>query len=55
MIIEFKFAKTSRGVSSQRKKGMEQVKQYALAYEGTGKQIITSVFIADDAKKQIKI
>ena len=55
VIIEFKFSKTSRGVSSQRKKGMEQVKQYALAYEGTGKQIITSVFIADDDKKQIKI
>ena len=55
VIIEFKFAKTSRGVSSQRKKGVEQVKKYALAYEGTGKQIITSVFIADDAKKQVKM
>ena len=54
IIIEFKFAKTSRRVSYQRKKGKEQIesRDYASAYKST-KKVITAVFVANDEKKQI--
>ena len=54
IIIEFKFAKNSRGVFYQRKKGKEQIKSrdYASTYKNT-KKIITAVFIANDEKRQI--
>ena len=56
IVIEFKFAKNSRGVFYQRKKGKEQIKSrdYASVYKNT-KKIITAVFIANDEKRQISL
>ena len=56
IVIEFKFAKNSRGVFYQRKKGKEQIKSrdYASTYKNT-KKIITAVFIANDEKRQISL
>ena len=54
VVIEFKFAPTSKDVDKKRKEGEEQIKSrdYASAYKAT-KKIITAVFVADDEKRQI--
>ena len=54
IIIEFKFAKSSKEVDKKRAEGEEQIKlrDYASAYKST-KKIITAVFVADDEKRQI--
>ncbi len=56
VVIEFKFALTSKDVNKKRKEGEEQIKSrdYASAYKST-KKIITAVFVADDEKRQIII
>ena len=56
IVIEFKFAPTSKDVDKKRKEGEEQIKSrdYASAYKAT-KKIITAVFVADDKKRQIII
>ena len=56
VVIEFKFATTSRRVSYQRKKGKEQIesRDYASAYKST-KKVITAVFVANDEKRQITL
>ena len=56
IVIEFKFAKNSRGISYQRKKGKEQIesRDYASTYKAT-KKVITAVFIANDDKKQVSL
>ena len=56
VVIEFKFALTSRRVSYQRKKGKEQIasRDYASTYKST-KKIITAVFVANDEKRQITL
>ena len=56
VVIEFKFALTSRRVSYQRKKGKEQIasRDYASTYKLT-KKIITAVFVANDEKRQITL
>ena len=54
IVIEFKFAPTSKDVDKKRKEGEDQIKSrdYASAYKST-KKIITAVFVADDEKRQI--
>ena len=54
IVIEFKFAPTSKDVDKKRQEGEEQIKSrdYASAYKAT-KKIITAVFVADDEKRQI--
>ncbi len=54
IVIEFKFASTSKDVDKKRQEGEEQIKSrdYASAYKST-KKIITAVFVADDEKRQI--
>ena len=54
IVIEFKFALTSKDVDKKRQEGEEQIKSrdYASAYKST-KKIITAVFVADDEKRQI--
>ena len=54
VVIEFKFAKNSKSVSYQRKKGKEQIKSrdYASTYKST-KKVITAVFVANGEKRQI--
>ena len=56
VVIEFKFATTSRRVSYQRKKGKEQIesRDYASVYKST-KKVITAVFVANDEKRQITL
>ena len=56
IVLEFKFAKNSRGISYQRKKGKEQIesRDYASTYKST-KKVITAVFIANDEKRQVVI
>ncbi len=56
IVIEFKFAKNSKGISYQRKKGKEQIesRDYASTYKAT-KKVITAVFIANDDKKQVSL
>ena len=56
IIIEFKFAKNSRAISLQRKKGREQIQKYVSIYEGEStKKIVTAVFIANDDKRQVTL
>ena len=54
VVIEFKFASTSKDVDKKRQEGEEQIKSrdYASAYKST-KKVITAVFVANDEKKQI--
>ena len=54
VVIEFKFAPTSKDVDKKRQEGEEQIKSrdYASAYKST-KKVITAVFVANDEKKQI--
>ena len=54
VVIEFKFAPTSKDVAKKREEGEEQIKSrdYASAYKST-KKVITAVFVADDEKRQI--
>ncbi len=54
VVIEFKFASTSKDVDKKRQEGEEQIKSrdYASAYKST-KKVITAVFVADDEKRQI--
>ena len=49
VVIEFKFAPTSKDVDKKRQEGEEQIKSrdYASAYKST-KKVITAVFVADD-------
>ena len=53
IIIEFKFAKSSKEVDKKRAEGQEQVKRYAESYKNEGKKIITVVLVADNEKKQV--
>ena len=53
IIIEFKFAKSSKGVPKARTEGEEQVKQYAKTYENENKKIITVVLVADNRKRKV--
>ena len=53
IIIEFKFAKSSKSVSKARTEGEEQVKHYAKTYENENKQIITVVLVADNRKRKV--
>ena len=53
IIIEFKFAKSSKGVPKARTEGEEQVKQYAKTYENERKKVITVVLIADNRKRKV--
>ena len=55
IVIEFKFAKTSKDVPTKKKEGEDQIKDrdYASPYANTNKKIITAVFVADDKKRQI--
>ena len=53
IIIEFKFAKSSKSVPKMRTEGEEQVKQYAKTYENEGKKIITVVLVADNRKRKV--
>ena len=55
IIIEFKFAKSSKGVPKARTEGEEQVKQYAKTYENEAKKIITVVLVADNRKRKVVI
>ena len=55
IIIEFKFANTSKEVDKKRLEGQEQVKRYAESYKNEGKKIITVVLIADNEKRQVSI
>ena len=54
VVIEFKFASTSKDVDKKRQEGEEQIKSrdYASAYKST-KKVITAVFVANDEKRQI--
>ena len=56
IVIEFKFAQTSKDVDKKRQEGEEQIKSrdYASAYKAT-KKIITAVFVADDEKRQVSL
>ena len=56
IVIEFKFALTSKDVDKKLQEGKEQIKSrdYASAYKPI-KKIITAVFVADDEKRQIII
>ena len=53
IIIEFKFAKSSKSVPKARTEGEEQVKQYAKTYENENKKIITVVLVADNRKRKV--
>ena len=53
IIIEFKLAPTSKDVPAKKKEGEEQIKKYIPAYENTNKKVITTVFVADDEKRQV--
>ena len=53
IIIEFKFANTSKEVDKKRAEGQEQLKRYAESYKNEGKKIITVVLVADNEKRQI--
>ena len=53
IIIEFKFAKSSKSVPKARTEGEEQVKQYAKTYENEAKKIITVVLVADNRKRKV--
>ena len=53
IIIEFKFAKSSKEVDKKRAEGQEQVTKYAESYKNEGKKIITVVLVADNEKRQI--
>ena len=55
IVIEFKFAKTSKDVEVKMEEGKNQIKDrdYASPYEGKNKKMITVVFVADDEKRQI--
>ena len=53
IIIEFKFAKSSKGVPKARTEGEEQIKKYAKTYENENKQIITVVLVADNRKRKV--
>ena len=55
IIIEFKFAKSSKGVPKAKEEGEEQVKQYAKTYENEAKKIITVVLVADNRKRKVVI
>ena len=55
IIIEFKFAKSSKSVPKARTEGEEQVKQYAKTYENEAKKIITVVLVADNRKRKVVI
>ena len=55
IIIDFKFANTSKEVDKKRLEGEEQVKQYAKTYENEGKKIITVVLVADNRKRKVVI
>ena len=48
IIIEFKFAKSSKEVDKKRAEGQEQVTKYAESYKNEGKKIITVVLVADN-------
>ncbi len=54
VVIEFKFAPTSKDVDKKRQEGEDQIKSrdYASTYKAT-KKIITAVFVADDETRQI--
>ena len=54
VVIEFKFASTSKDVDKKRQEGEEQIqsRDYASTYKTT-KKIITAVFVADDEIRQI--
>ena len=54
VVIEFKFAPTSKDVDKKRQEGEEQIqsRDYASTYKTT-KKIITAVFVADDEIRQI--
>ena len=56
VVIEFKFAPTSKDVDKKRQEGEEQIKSrdYASAYKSI-KKIITAVFVANDEKRQITL
>ena len=53
IIIEFKLAPNSKDVPAKKKEGEEQIKKYIPAYENTNKKVITTVFVADDEKRQV--
>ena len=53
IIIEFKFANSSKEVDKKRAEAQEQLKRYAESYKNEGKKIISVVLIADNEKKQI--
>ena len=55
IIIEFKFAKSSKSVPKARVEGEEQVKQYAKTYENENKKIITVVLVADNRKRKVTL
>ena len=55
IIIEFKFAKSSKSVPKAKAEGEEQVKQYAKTYENEGKKIITVVLVADNRKRKVTL
>ena len=55
IIIEFKFANTSKDIDKKRLEGEEQVKRYAESYKNEGKKIITVVLVADNEKKQVVV
>ena len=53
IIIEFKFAKSSKSVPKARTEGEEQVRQYAKTYENENKKVITIVLVADNRKRKV--
>ena len=55
IIIEFKFAKSSKSVPKAKVEGEEQVKKYAKTYENEGKKIITVVLVADNRKRKMSL
>ena len=55
IIIEFKFAKSSKGLPKARIEGEEQVKQYAKTYENENKKVITVVLVADNRKRKVSL
>ena len=55
IIIEFKFANTSKEVDKKITEGQEQVKRYVESYKNEGKKIITVVLVADNEKKQVVV
>ena len=56
VVIEFKFAQTSKDVDKKRQEGEKQIKSrdYASTYKAT-KKIITAVFVTDDEKRQVTL